>query len=156
MSTKKLRLQTPSSRRFAHSALCALSLIVLAGCASTTSTTAPTAALNTPEALQKRAMERSTERWKALTDKRFDDSYGFLSEASKATVTAAEYTGAMRRMGYTAAVIESATCDDQGVCIVKSKITLPIFVRNVGARLQTLPVEERWIMNSRELWLIRQ
>jgi hypothetical protein len=129
-----------------------LAAIVVSGCAVSPVPTAEKPITFDP---QKRAIERSTARWKALTDKRFDESFAFLSDASKLGTSAGEYGAAMQRMGYAAATVESATCD-AGVCIVNSKITLPIGVRNVGARLQTLPVEERWIVNNGELWLIRR
>ena len=104
---------------------------------------------------QKRAVERSTARWKTLTDKRFDESFSFLSEASRVGTNAGEYAVSMRRMGFVSAKVDSAACVDI-VCTVKSTITLPIFVRSVGARVHTLPVEEQWIVNNGELWLIRR
>ena len=129
-----------------------LASIAVNGCAITP---APTVEKPTSFDPQKRAIERSVDRWKALTDKRFDEAFIFLSDASKLGTNAGEYGAAMQRMGYTSAIVESAMCDD-GVCTVTSKITLPISVRGVGARLQTLPVEERWIVNNGELWLIRR
>lgn len=104
---------------------------------------------------QKRAIERSTSRWKALTDKRFDAAFAFLSDASKVGISAGEYGDAMRRMGYTSATVESAACEE-GVCTVKSTITLPIYIRAVGTRQQSLPIEEQWVVNNGELWLIRR
>jgi hypothetical protein len=149
----RMRVGKPSKSQFARYLVTAIAVIAVAGCASLPDLTAPPF---TSDSMQKRAIERSTERWKALTDKRFTASFDYLSEASKQGITVGEYASAMQRMGYVAATVESATCDEQGTCVVKTKVTLPIFVRNVGARLQTLPVEERWIANNRELWLIRQ
>ena len=104
---------------------------------------------------QKRAVERSTTRWKALTDKRFEESFVYLSTASRVGTSASEYATAMQRMNVSAVVVDSAKCE-AALCIVKSSITLPIFVRGVGPRLQTLPVEESWIVDNSELWLIRR
>jgi hypothetical protein len=132
--------------------LAILTSIALCACATGSSTMSEKVTVFDP---QKRAVERSTARWKALTDKRFDEAFAFLSDASKIGVTASEYGSAMQRMGYISASVQSATCEES-VCTVKSTITLPIFVRGVGARQQTLPVEERWIMNNGELWLIRR
>lgn len=129
-----------------------LASIVVSGCATGASPPADKALAFDPE---KRVIERAAARWKALTDKRFEDSFGYLSEASRVGTNAGEYAAAMQRMGFVDAIVESAKCEE-GVCTVKSNITLPIFVRNVGARLQTLPVEERWIVNNGELWLIRR
>lgn len=140
---------TPSIRPFV---LALLASIALGGCATGPSATGEKTAAFDP---QKRAVERSAARWKALTDKRFDDAFAFLSDASKTGISAGEYGVAMRRMGYTSATVESAACEE-GVCVVKSTITLPILVRAVGARPQTIPVEERWIVNNGELWLIRR
>ncbi len=142
-------LRTPSIRSFF---LAMLTSIALGGCATGSSTTGEKAVAFDP---QKRAVERSVARWKALTDKRFDEAFTFLSDASKIGISAGEYGAAMRRMAYTNATVESAVCDE-GVCIVKSTITLPIYLPRVGARPQTLPVEERWIVNNGELWLIRR
>ena len=132
--------------------LALLASIGVSGCATSASAPADRPSVFDPE---KRAVERSAARWKALTDKRFNDSFGYLSEASRVGTNAGEYASAMQRMGFVAAVVEGAKCED-GVCTVKSNVTLPISVRNVGPRLQTLPVEERWIVNNGELWLIRR
>lgn len=123
-------------------------LVGLPGCA-----TVPTDTV-TPETMKTRAIARSAERWKALTDKRFSEVYDYLSVGSKVGVTAPEYAEAMRRMGYIRAEIESAECD-QEVCTVRSVVTLPIFVRNVGARPQPVPVTEKWVWSKGDLWLIR-
>ena len=131
--------------------LTVLAATFVAGCATNVNSGA-----DKPAAfdLQKRAIERSTTRWKALTDKRYSDSFNFLSEASRLGTTASEYGASMQRMGFVAAVVEGATCDASS-CTVRANVTLPIAVRNVGTRLQTLPGEERWILNNGELWLIR-
>lgn len=128
-------------------------LAALLGACATTGT-GPAQKL-TGEQMQKRAMERSAARWKALTDKRFSEAFAFLSEASKAGLLATDYEAAMTRMGVMAANTESATCDD-AICTVKTTVTIPIYVRNVGARPQNVPVEEQWILNNGELWLIRR
>ncbi len=132
--------------------LALIASITLGGCATGTASSAA----KTPVVdAQKRAMERSAARWKALTDKRFDEVFAFLSDASKLGTNAIEYAATMQRMGYTSATVESAACEE-AVCVVKSIITLPILVSRVGARPQTIPVEERWIVNNGELWLIRR
>lgn len=129
-----------------------ITIAALSGCATDLSSMT---AKSAPFDMQKRAVERSAARWKALTDKRFNEAFNFLSDASKVGTTASEYGAAMQRMGYLTATAESATCEDS-VCTVKSTITLPVYIRNVGARPQTLPIEERWIANNGELWLIRR
>lgn len=129
-------------------AVLAVLVIALAGCA-----TAPTESV-TPESMKARALVRSAERWKALTDKRFSEVYDYLSVGSKVGVTAPEYAEAMRRMGYIHAEVESAECDLE-VCTVRSAVTLPIFIRNVGARPQSIPVTEKWVWSKGDLWLIR-
>ena len=126
--------------------------LVLAACATTGSVTVQKLS---PEQMQTRATERSVARWKALTDKRFSEAFGYLSEASRVGVTANEYDAAMQRMGYLASNLIGATCDDT-VCTVKSTVTLPIYVRNVGPRPQTIPIEELWTLQNGELWLIRR
>lgn len=122
---------------------------------SCVATTESVAVKVTPESLQARAVERSTARWKALTDKRFEDSFAFLSEASRAGITATEYGETMRRMGFLAATVEKATCTET-LCTVRAQTTLPVMIRGVGRRLQTIPVEEQWIPLNGELWLIRK
>ena len=126
--------------------------LFLAACATTSIATIQTL---TPEQMQKRATERSIARWKALTDKRFSEAFGYLSEASRVGTTANEYDAAMQRMGYIAANLVAASCDDS-VCTVRSNVTVPIYVRNVGARPQVIPVEELWTLQNGELWLIRR
>ena len=139
-------------RRIVGCAGIAVALTLLTACATTGG--AATAKL-TPEQMQKRAAERSTARWKALTDKRFGEVFGYLSEASRLGTTANEYEAAMQRMGYVAASLVSVDCDDS-ICNVKTNITLPVYVRNIGARKQTFPVDEQWTVQNGELWLIRR
>ena len=139
-------------RRIVAFGVVSTTCILLAACATTG---AGPAQKLTAELLQKRAIERSTARWKALTDKRFSEVFAFLSEASKVGMPAAEYEASMKRMGYIAANPESASCDDS-ICTVRTTVKLPIFVRGVGARPQNVPVEEQWILNNGELWLIRR
>ena len=135
----------------AIAALMAASLF-LGGCATTGSAIVQKL---TPEQMQKRAEERSIARWKALTDKRFSDAFGYLSEASRVGVTPNEYEASMQRMGFLAANLIGASCDDT-VCTVRSTVTMPIHVRNVGVRPQVIPVEELWTVQNGELWLIRR
>jgi hypothetical protein len=145
-------MNTSSPLVVRHFLLALFAAISLSGCATGPSATAEKATAFDPH---KRALERSAARWKALTDKRFDEAFTFLSDASKVGTSASEYGLAMQRLAYTSAAVESAACED-AVCTVKSTITLPIFIRGVGARQQTIPVEERWIVNNGELWLIRR
>ena len=152
MTAENILMITSLHPFFRPFVLALFSSITLGGCATGTATHAEKAPVID---VQKRAIERSTTRWKALTDKRFDEAFAFLSDASKIGTSAGEYGAAMQRMGYTNATVDSAICEE-GVCTVKSIITLPIFVRGVGGRAQTLPVEERWIVNNGELWLIRR
>lgn len=123
-------------------------VITLSGCATVASEPV------TPEAMKARAMARSADRWKALTDKRFSEVYDYLSVGSRVAVTGPEYAEAMRRMGYIHAEVESAECD-QEVCTVRATVTLPIFIRNVGARPQSIQVTEKWAWSKGDLWLIR-
>ncbi|MBC7710518.1 MAG: hypothetical protein H7203_10680 [Rhizobacter sp.] len=129
-----------------------LALIGISSCANNTSLQSDGVV---PFDAQKRAVERSASRWKALIDKRFEESFAYLSTASKAGTSVNEYAAAMQRMSVVSAVVDSAKCEG-GLCVVKSNISLPIFVRGVGTRLQTLPVEESWTVNNNELWLIRR
>ena len=136
-----------------------VTLVSLAGCAGTASTSTPGASATMPvldaASIKERASKRSSERWKALIDKRFEDSFAYLSEPSRAGITAAEYGAAMRKLGVLAATVEDVQCQDQ-LCTVHTRISLPIAVKGVGRRLQTLPVEEQWIVSNGELWLIRK
>lgn len=137
-----------AGRSGAMKAIALALLVALSGCA-----TAPSESLS-PESMKARAIARSTERWKALTDKRFSDVYEFLSIGSRVGTTATEYADAMSRMGYIRAEIDSAECDVE-LCTVRSNVTLPIFIRNVGTRPQTVPVVEQWTWSKGDLWLIR-
>lgn len=152
MTVETSLMHAPHTHSIRPFVLAMVSSIALGGCAAGSSTTGGKTVAFDPE---KRAVERSVARWKALTDKRFDEVFAFLSDASKIGMTASEYGAAMQRMGYTNATVERATCEE-GVCTVKSIITLPVYIRAVGPRPQSLPVEERWIVSNGELWLIRR
>jgi hypothetical protein len=149
----KLRSFTTKKITDARSAFFMLIAALVVGACATTAAP-PTGKLSAAD-LQKRALERSAARWKALTDKRFEESFAFLSEASRVGTTPSEYAAAMQRMGFVAATNDEVSCEET-LCILKTKVTLPVFVRNVGARLQTIPIEEHWIVNNGELWLIRR
>ncbi len=146
-----MNIRSKFHRRIANISALTVAATLLTACATTG---AGLTQNMTGEQMQKRAVERSSARWKALTDKRYSDSFGYLSDASKLGITASEYGAGMQRMGVVAAVVEGATCDVDS-CAVKSHVTLPIYIKNVGARLQTLAAEERWVLNNGELWLIR-
>ena len=145
-------MHTPRTALTALFVTVSITICALSGCATDSSVAAVKIARFD---MQKRAVERSAARWKALTDKRFDEAFAFLSDASKVGTNASEYGAAMQRMGYLNATADSASCAE-GACTVKSTITLPVYIRNVGSRSQTLPIEERWIVNNGELWLIRR
>ncbi len=147
-----MNIRSEFLRRIVLVSAVAVTASLLTACATTGA--GPTPKL-TGEQMQKRAVERATARWKALTDKRFSEVFGFLSEASRVGMSPIEYEAAMKRMGYIAAIPDSASCDDS-ICTVKTIVTVPIFVRGVGARPQNVPVEEQWILNNGELWLIRR
>ena len=126
----------------------------LSGCASAPGSPA-TASSTSPEALQARAVQRSTDRWKALLDKRYDDAFAFYSPASRRGQSASDFSAAMQRMGYLAARVEGAVCKED-TCTVHSSVTLSVAVPRVGARPQTVPVEETWVVGDGEVWLIRR
>ena len=132
-------------------AVLSLSLF-LAACATSSSVTTQKMTL---EQMQERAAARASARWKALTDKRFSEAFNYLSEASRVGITQTEYQASMQRMGYLAASLTGVSCEDV-VCTVKFNLTLPIYVRNVGARPQVIPIDELWTLQNGELWLIRR
>jgi len=61
----------------------------------------------------------------------------------------------MQRMGYLSARVEGATCKDE-VCTVHTAVTLSVTIPRVGSRPQIVPVEETWVVNDGEVWLIRR
>ena len=135
------------------SATICVTALGLAGCTTATTAGGQPATTFNP---QKRVVQRAVERWKALTDKRFESAYDYLSDASKTGVTREEYASAMKRMGLISAQFGAAECESDELCTVNGEITLPVFVKNVGPRPQTIPLQERWIVNNNELWLIRR
>ena len=93
--------------------------------------------------------ERAAARWKAIIGKDFDAAYGYLSPASRATVTPTGFRTITSRLNYREAKIGEVTCDAE-TCRVKLMITYD------AAQMQGVhsPLEEAWVIDKGQAWYV--
>jgi len=114
----------------------------------TTSCTTLTAN-SSPEEKQKIVATRAEGRWQAIINKDFDTAYGFLSPASRATVTRAGFKTVASRLAYRAAKVTRVSCD-AAVCKVGIDLTYDAPMMK-GVRT---PLQESWIIDKGQAWFV--
>jgi len=100
--------------------------------------------------------ERATALWNAIIGKDFDAAYGYMSPATRATVTPAGFKTIASRIAYREAKVTGATCD-AGTCRVKLLITydapapIPTGIQRKDATMMRgihTPLEENWVIEQ--------
>ena len=93
-----------------------------------------------PDARRKAVESRVNERWSALIKGDLQGSYGYLSPASRETLSFEQYQTVTRKTGFRDAKIESIDCDADA-CKVKLWIT---YDHRLMKSIST-PLEETWV-----------
>ena len=136
-----------------------LAIAVLAGVTAACATLSPS---SPPEAKVKAVTERATARWNAIIGKDFATAYGYMSPATRATVTPAGFKAVASRLDYRAAKVTEAKCD-AGTCRVKLMLTYdaprptPIPVPDKDTTMMrgiTTPLEENWVIDQGQVWYV--
>ena len=107
------------------------------------------AAADGPEARRKAVETRVQARWDALIKGDLQASYGYLSPASRETLTFDQYQKVTRKTGFRAAKIESIDCGADA-CKVKVWIT---YDHRLMQGLST-PLEETWVFDKGQAWYV--
>jgi len=93
--------------------------------------------------------ERASARWKAIIDKNFEAAYGYLSPASRATVTQLGFKAAASRLQYRNAKVKEVACAES-LCSAKIELT---YDTKMMKGVHT-PIEESWIIDRGQAWYV--
>ena len=104
---------------------------------------------DSPEARRKAVETRVQARWDALIKGDLQASYGYLSPASRQTLTFDQYQKVTRKEGFREAKIESIDCDADA-CKVKLWIT---YDHRLMKGMNT-PLEETWVFDKGQAWYV--
>ena len=101
---------------------------------------------------------RAAARWQAIIGKDFAVAYGYMSPATRATVTAAGFRTIASRIDYRAVKITGATCD-AGTCRVKLILTYNATAAIKGGESAQIdgintPLEENWVIDQGQVWYV--
>ena len=107
------------------------------------------AAAGGPEARRKAVEARVHERWDALIKGDLKSSYGYLSPASRETLSFEQYQKVTRKNGLRDAKIESIDCDADA-CKVKLWVT---YDHRLMKGVST-PLEETWVFDKGQAWYV--
>ena len=102
-----------------------------------------------PDARRKAVETRVNERWNALIKGDLQGSYGYLSPASRETLSFEQYQKVTRKTGFQEATIESIDCDADA-CKVKLWIT---YDHRLMKGVRT-PLEETWVFDKGQAWYV--
>ena len=131
-------------------------LAVVAAACATLSPTSPA------EEKVKVVTERAEARWNAIIGKDFATAYGYMSPATRATVTPAGFKTVASRLEYRAAKVTEATCD-AGNCRVKLMLTydaprpkaIPVPGKDTSVMKGIVtPLEENWVIDQGQVWYV--
>jgi hypothetical protein len=111
--------------------------------------------LEVSDNLRSMALNASKERWNLIIAGKFEDSFLYLTEASKKGLTSQDYGRRMAALRVRAAEVMDASCD-KDVCTVTTKVRMGQVVTRVGEVPQEFPLQERWILVNGKLGLIRR
>ena len=133
--------------------LATLSLLALAGCASTPQPAAPAAApaasVTSPEAKQDLVRQRATSRWDLLIKDDMDAAYAYLSPGSRETTSIEKFKRNFRRGAFRQARVDTVTCDGDA-CVARMYVTYD----HPKMKGITTPVLESWIIDGGQAWLV--
>jgi hypothetical protein len=93
--------------------------------------------------------ERANARWQAIISKDFDAAYGYLSPASRATVSRTEFRTVASRIQYRKADVQHVTCKET-VCTVEIELTYDTKMMK-GVRT---PLPESWVIDKGQAWYV--
>jgi hypothetical protein len=146
---KLLRIKETWTRKWVAVG-CLAGLLALAGCATTSgpvgSEALPQGEL-TPERQAEIVKKRFQERWDAMIARDYAKAYTYLSPATRALVTEAQFTSRFSKGSFKKAEFQEAKCEEN-VCMVRFLLTYDHAV----AKGITTPTGEKWFFRDGEAW----
>lgn len=126
----------------------AFAAVVAAGCGTIGGGLGP----DTPVAEKEQVVrERANARWQALIKRDYPAAYGYLSAASRSSISLPAYKARFEAAQYRAVTIENVDCAS-GVCKVRVQLTFDL----PAAKGQGLVValNEDWIIDQGQAWFV--
>ena len=102
-----------------------------------------------PDARREAVAGRVKARWAALIKGDLQGSYGYLSLASRESMTFEQYQKVTRKLGFRDAMIESIDCDAEA-CKVKVWVT---YDHRLMSGIST-PFDETWVFDKGQAWYV--
>lgn len=104
---------------------------------------------------QDRIKARATERWALIANKNYEESYAYLSEASRAFTGISLYQSQLFSNHYVGGAVEAVECD-AAICNVSIMANVNHRIPKIGTRLIVVPLRETWIVEKGDAWLLRR
>ena len=123
----------------------------------------PTAALANPPALKDdpkywadRVKARAQQRWQLIIDKKYGESFDYLTIASKGFTTQDQYAAQTASANYAEATVHEVVCEPES-CRAEIRAFVDLRVPRMPAPIRTpLFLNERWIVEDGEARLLRR
>jgi hypothetical protein len=148
----------------APAVMCEMRYLVVVALAALTAACATLTPDSPTEEKVKLVTERSAARWQAIIDGDFAKAYGYLSPASRATVTAAGFKTVASRMDYRAIRVTGASCEAEKcrvglVLTYNAKAALNSAVARKGNESVAVngvntPLTETWVIDQGQIWYV--
>lgn len=104
---------------------------------------------------QDRIKARASERWALIASKNYEESYAYLSEASRAFTGFSLYQSQLLSNNYVSGAVEAVECDDS-FCTASIMANVNHRIPKMGTRLIIVPLRETWIVEKDDAWLLRR
>lgn len=95
--------------------------------------------------------ERANARWQALIRRDYEAAYGFLSPASRASISLPTYKARFEPAQYRAAAVEKVDCGSE-VCRVNVQLTFDLPAAK--GRGLVVSLDEDWIIDQGQAWFV--
>ena len=95
--------------------------------------------------------ERAQARWNALVSGDVKTAYGYLSPATRATLTPEAYESSVRKGFWKSVVVDKVYCESPTVCAAD----LTVEYEYLGRRTKT-PLKDNWIKDGSTWWYVQK
>lgn len=102
-----------------------------------------------------RVQQRAQARWQAIVSKNYADAYVYYSEPSRQGFTQDMFARQMAAVETRGATVRSVNCNSER-CAANIETSVEYSIPRIGKRVMTLPVDEMWIVNNNEAYLVRR
>lgn len=99
--------------------------------------------------------QRARDRWQALIDRRYADAYKYFSEPSRQGLSLEQFERQMKAIEPKTVSVRTVKCAAEQ-CAATLDVTMEYSVPRIGKRQMPLPVDEVWVANNNEVFLVRR